>query len=146
MNPGRERMKHHRNEIDAGIAFICMWPCILSSFKFICEDKWKWGALFPAFFICISFFSQVAKAEGYQGTQDQKGRARWEHIWSWRIQSSLLRVTNVITVHCFRISASSQPEKPPEAESISGILAAAAAVVSSKGFSTNTLQGLEKWT
>ena len=41
---------------------------------------------------------------------------------------------------------SSQPEKPPEAESISGILAAAAAVVSCKGFSTNTMQALEKWT
>jgi len=40
--------------------------------------------------------------------------------------------------------ASSQPEKPPEAKSMREILAAAAAVVSGKVFSTNILHGLEK--
>ena len=34
------------------------------------------GVLFPAFFSYISCFSEVAKAEGFLGTRDQKGRAR----------------------------------------------------------------------
>ena len=64
----RQRYTHREKQEDAGKAVICMWPCILSSFKFIVHIR----VLFPAFFSYISCFSEVAKAEGFLGTRDQK--------------------------------------------------------------------------
>ena len=41
---------HTDSQEDGWKAFIWMWPCILSCFKLFCENKWKLGAPFLAFF------------------------------------------------------------------------------------------------